>query len=82
LEWVTPAENLLHAYKKLGRGTNFTGRSFVEKPIIQKTKDGDVIRVWKSCAEASRHFNRNPCIINNAVRGKHKTSLGYKWERA
>jgi hypothetical protein len=52
----------------------------LSKPIIQKTMDGEPIRVWKSCADAGRSFGARAAHICQAAKGERPHAYGYKWE--
>lgn len=83
LEWATHSENHKHSFRKLGRTSYMTGRfghlNHNSKPILQCSLNGDVIQRFDSihCAE------RATGILNNAIcaclRGRARTSGGYKW---
>lgn len=47
--------------------------------VNQYTKEGVLIRVWDSIAEASKHIGLNRSAVGNAVAGKSKTAGGFKW---
>lgn len=81
LEWVTACENFFHA-KLFG-----LHKSDGDKAVAQ-IKDGKIIRVFKSSAEASRATGIGESNISNVCRGyvskdgKHcLTAGGFKWKR-
>jgi hypothetical protein len=43
---------------------------------------GNFITRFESCRDAARAIKGNDRAINDAVRGKNKTSCGYKWKYA
>ena len=50
------------------------------KTIIQKDKNGNVIKKWKNIIEIKNNTNFNKHSIYKCCNGKHKTAYGYKWE--
>lgn len=88
LEWCTPSENGIHAFRVLGRKHNKptlgkTGElSKNSKPIIQFSKNGNFIKEWSSAAEASRILKINQgqitsCCLNYK---DYKTAGGFIWK--
>ena len=49
-------------------------------PIIQKTKDGEIIKEWESLQQAADELNIERSNISHCLRGRIKTSGGFKWE--
>lgn len=86
LEWVTPRENMLHAYKS-GLHKRYVGK---ENPnataVCQYTMSGKLIKFWDSMADAAREVggksgNISACCIGKDNRGKNILSYkGYKWK--
>ena len=50
------------------------------KPIIQLDKNNNIIKKYKSIMDASRDTGILFVSISNCLRGKSKTSGGYKWD--
>ena len=48
------------------------------KPILQKTRDGEIVKRWPSIREAGRVHNITG--IKNCLNGKYKQSHGFVWE--
>lgn len=71
LEWSTTSENQIHAHYKLGKGI---------KAVKQLSKDGKLIKVWRSIKEASLSLGIDRSDISNASRGKRLSAGGYKWQ--
>lgn len=73
LEWCTNRENMLHAYR--------TGLIKPKgcKPIkgIEITTDNQVL--FNSIEEAARLLKGNSNAIRSALKGRSKTSCGYRW---
>lgn len=49
-------------------------------PVIQYTKDGLFVRVWKHAAIAGHTLKISPSSITECCRGKRKTIGGYIWK--
>lgn len=49
------------------------------KTVVQKSINGSVIREWHSAVEASERLGIDKSGIYNCIRGRIKTSSGYKW---
>ena len=49
-------------------------------PIIQKTKDGKIIKEWDSLQKAADELGIERSNISHCLRGRIKTSGGFKWE--
>lgn len=90
LEWVTRSENLLHAYRVLGRKhIAITGEGNKRnKPIIQMDMSGNIIKKWCSATEAERKLGipestiRRCCYtaIGKKFKGRRAlTAGGFKW---
>lgn len=71
LEWSTSSENQLHAFYELGKGI---------KAVKQLSKDGKLIKIWRSIKEASISLGIDGPDISNASRGKRLSAGGYKWQ--
>lgn len=67
-------------YSKMGKKADRTNALLASsKPIIQLDKNNNVIKEYKSIMDASRDTGISFVAISNCVRGKSKTSGGYKW---
>ena len=64
LEWCTNQYNI--EYSKA-------------KPILQFSKTGEFIKMWKSCAEIERELGLHHSSIQKCCVGKMKTAGNYKW---
>ena len=49
-------------------------------PIIQKTKDGEIIKEWESLQQAADELSIERSNISHCLIGRIKTSGGFKWE--
>ena len=86
LEWCTNLENIKHSIKtglvdneKRRRICSENGRKAV-KPVIQKNRDGSIVRTWRSIREASQELNISENNISSSARKYRKTAGGYIWE--
>lgn len=74
LEWASYSDNNTHALRtglRKPRGT----------PIVQYTKDGKLIGVYKSTYEASRVTGLSFNNISHCLNGRAKTAYGFVWEK-
>ena len=74
LEWNTLSENIRHAF------TNGLNHAVGKKKIVQKNKNGDVVKVWDSIKEAARNMNVCTSSLRACCRNSSYTIRGYKWE--
>lgn len=63
-----------HNYAEVGRKR--------AKPILQLSKDGEVIKCWESGQEIKRQLGFSSGNISSACHGKIKSVYGYKWKFA
>lgn len=85
LEWVTRSENILHAYKVLGKkpncpNINKLGKESTRAVIVQQIKDNKVIAEFYGAREASRITGIHRNSIYQCCQGKYKTGGGYIWK--
>lgn len=52
------------------------------KPVIQKTKDGEIVAIFRSCMEAEYITGANHRNISQVTLGNRNFVNGYRWERA
>lgn len=90
LEWATRSENVLHAFRVLGRKhIGITGEGNKRnKPIVQMDMSGNIIKEWCSAAEAGRQLGIPESVIRHCCytaidkktkRGRALTAGGFKW---
>jgi hypothetical protein len=78
LEWVTQAENLVHAVK-LGLIDVTLMNKATSKKVNQYDKSGNLIKTWDSMSEAARATNTHIGNITYCCQNKLKSTGGYKW---
>lgn len=83
LEWATRSENILHAYRELGKKapwTNKTGKDNPTSKIVLQIKDGKIIAEFYGTLEASKSVRCDRSLIVDACNKKIKTAKGFVWE--
>ncbi len=84
LEWSTYSENHKHAYNFLGKKAYMTGRTNElnqnSKAIRMIDLFGKNIKEFPSISEAERETGILNSSIVACLKGRYKTSGGYKWE--
>ena len=84
LEWCSHLHNMQQAYKNGQISHDFQkgSKNKNSKPVYQKTKDGEIIKVWESVNQIQRETNYLAsnifCCCNH--RKNYKTAYGYVWE--
>lgn len=79
LEWTSSKENHQHA-TELGLH-HFSGKlNPRSKPIVQLTKEGELVREWESISLAARELNIHSSGISNCCLGKQKIYMAQKWQ--
>lgn len=78
LEWCTYSENEKHSYRILKKKVNKPN----QKPVIQVTESGDVLKTFHSISEAARFLKIPHQCICSVLVGKNKKAGGYIWRYA
>lgn len=71
LEWATGSENVKHAFA--------TGRKIHKRPIVQYTRNMDVVSCWDSIREAGQTLNISEKNIVSCCNGRLLSAGGYVW---
>ena len=71
LEWATSRENQLHAFYKLGKQL---------VSVLQFSKEGKLLKVWRSTKEAGDALGIDRPTITNVCRGNRRTAGGFIWK--
>jgi hypothetical protein len=86
LEWVTRSENLIHAYKILGKKPGRLGKSGSQckssKRVMQFDLNGKKIAEYESTRDANRKTGVYCSGISKSCHGKLKRVGGFKWKYA
>lgn len=83
LEWVTPHENNIHAYKVLGRkgaALGKFGKDHNSSKVVLQIKDGIVIGRFYGAREAERITGVRNDYISACCCGKQKSAAGFQWK--
>lgn len=72
LEWCSAQYNATYGIGALARNHK----------VIQKNRNGSIVKVWNSLKEASEHLGVHYQSISRVCRGERKTLAGFKWEYA
>lgn len=75
LEWATYSENQQHAFD-----TGLKNSNHCKKKVKQLSKDGKLIKIWKSQVEAFKTLKT--AHISDCCIGKRKTTGDFCWEYA
>ena len=82
LEWATYAENTQHSFKVLGRRAPQGKHSTSSKPVLQLSKEGEILNEYVGMSDAERKTGIIMTGISKACMGKQKTCGGYLWKYA
>lgn len=71
LEWVSGSENVAHTF--------VTGRKIFRRPVVQYTRNMDIVSFWNSIREAGKTLKIAENNINSCCNGKLPTAGGFIW---
>ena len=77
LEWCTKKYNCNY-----GKRNEKMSKSISKYKIIQKDKQGNIIKVWDNIWDLEHNTPYNKYVIRRCCKNKCKTVYGYKWEYA
>lgn len=82
LEWVSRNQNIQHAYDTKLIPKFYGKRHPLSKQIVQKRKDGSVVKVWGSLADINRQtgYAMNGIICCCKKKPRYHTAYGFIWE--
>lgn len=75
LEWVSPSENMVHAAKN-GLSAIYKAHNTNKKPICQIDKEGNIIEVYESIAQAAKVIGIHHSLISKVCNGEYKQTHG------
>lgn len=78
LEWCNNSHNMKEAYK-LGLIKPKKSKDNILSKKVAKIKDGEVICIYDSVADASKQNHVGKTAISNCLKGRSKSSCGCKW---
>lgn len=79
LEWVTCKENIIHAFRVLGKNHLLAGNNHPRAKIVLQMKGDTIIAEYFSTREAHRKTNINQGHISECCRGKRNKAGNFKW---
>lgn len=75
LEWCTKKYNCNY-----GRRNEIMSKNKSKYKIVQKDKDGKIIKIWSSIWDLEHNTSFNKWTIRQCCKNKCKTVYGYQWE--
>ncbi len=79
LTWTTSAENLAYGSRKEKQKTTFEQNGKLLKTVDCYSKNGELLRTYKSIKEAAALTCTNQSAISQCCKGKQQSSGGYVW---
>lgn len=79
----TGAENPFYGRKHTEETRQIMSQKKKERggiPIIQMSKEGEIIKIWEHASIAGKTLNISPSSITECCRGKRKSIGGYTWK--
>lgn len=84
LEWVSRDENIQHAVRTGLIPYKKGAEHYCARSVIQKDKDGNIVRIWGCIADIKRElgYATNGIVCCCRKKPKYHTAYGYIWEYA
>ena len=80
LEYVTPAENLIHHFTRVGDGSRFGKHTSQYKPVWSRPRGSDDEWKWhSSMTNAAIALGLHKACVSDCIRGKMRQSGGYEF---
>lgn len=78
LEWCSRVHNCNHGSRNDRIGVASSVNKLI--PVVQLSKEGNIINTFNSINEAGEYFGKNPSHISSCCTGKRKTAFGFVWK--
>lgn len=78
LEWCSRVHNCNHGSRNDRIGTASSVNKLI--PVVQLSKEGNIINTFNSINEAGEYLGKNPSHISSCCTGKRKTAFGFVWK--
>lgn len=76
LEWVTPRENIQHAFKN---GLNYHKKPKNLKKVYQFDKNKNLIKIWETAMDVERELNISNASIHQCCKNLRHSAGGFLW---
>jgi|694.fasta_scaffold00412_83 hypothetical protein len=80
LEWVTPSDNIYHAYNNGLIKKRFGKDNYASKRVQQLSIDGQLIQEFDAINDIKRITKFDGHYIISALKGRRATAYGFKWK--
>lgn len=80
LEWCDGYYNMTYGTLQQRKADKLRGRPIGSQPILQYSKDGELIARYDSALKAAEAINGDNSAICKCANGKVKTSYGFVWK--
>lgn len=78
LEWCSRVHNYNHGSRNDRIGVASSVNKLI--PVVQLSKEGNIINTFNSINEAGEYLGKNPSHISSCCTGKRKTAFGFVWK--
>ena len=82
LEWCTRQYNVNYYFDRRRNDSIKRNGKLKESPIIQKTLDGEFVRMWDNSRQIKKELNLSDWSVSECCRGNRKTAYGFTWHYA